>query len=120
MNHDEIRLTGIEAFGFHGVLESERSQGQTFFVDVALSLDLAAAGKSDDLAATVDYSDVAQRIHDLITGPAFDLIETLAERIAELCLSYSLVREVEVTVHKPSAPIAVAFKNVAVVVRRGR
>jgi dihydroneopterin aldolase/2-amino-4-hydroxy-6-hydroxymethyldihydropteridine diphosphokinase len=120
MSRDEIRISGIEAFGFHGVLDSERANGQTFRVDVVLHVDLTAAGQSDDLAHTVDYSSVAQHIHDVIVGQPVDLIETLAQRIADVCLSYPLVDDVEVKVNKPQAPIEVPFDNVAVIIRRGR
>jgi len=120
MSRDEIRIAGIEGFGYHGVLDSERANGQTFRVDVVLHVDLSAAGQSDDLAQTVDYGTVAQRIHDVIVGEPVDLIETLAQRIADVCLSYSLVDSVEVTVNKPQAPIQVPFDNVAVIIRRGR
>jgi dihydroneopterin aldolase len=119
MARDEIRIVGIEAFGHHGVLESERTAGQIFRIDISLHVDLADAGRTDDLAFTVDYGAVAQRVHDAVTGEPVDLIETLAERIADVCLSYSRVKTVEVTVNKPHAPIEVAFENVAVTIRRG-
>ena len=120
MKRDEIRITGIEGFGFHGVLESERREGQTFLVDVTLTLDLNAAAQADDLTLTVDYSEIAQRAHDVIVGEPANLIETVAARIADMCLSYDVVRGVEVTVNKPQAPINVPFGNVAVVVYRGK
>lgn len=117
---DRIILTGVRAHGYHGVLAAEREQGQEFIVDVVLGLDVARAASSDDLAATVDYGAVAVAIVELIEGPAVDLIETLAVRIAERCLEFPAVDAVTATVHKPSAPIPVPFTDVAVQVTRPR
>ena len=117
---DRIRIDGIRGRGFHGVLAHERRDGQDFVVDVVLAVDMSAAAGSDDLADTVDYSAVAQQVHDCITGEPCDLIETLAVRIAALCLQESRIASVEVTVHKPSAPITVPFGDVSVRVVRTR
>lgn len=115
---DRITLTGLRARGHHGVLAEERRDGQEFVVDVTLDLDLAAAGASDDLAETVDYGTLATSVISDIVGPPVQLIESLAERIARTCLADPRVDAVEVTVHKPSAPIPVEFGDVAVTVRR--
>jgi len=115
---DRITLTGLRARGHHGVLAEERRDGQEFAVDVTLELDLAAAGASDDLAETVDYGTLATSVISDIVGPPVQLIESLAERIARTCLADPRVDAVEVTVHKPSAPIPVEFGDVAVTVRR--
>lgn len=117
---DCIRLTGIEGWGRHGVLESEREAGQTFRVDLELYLDLSVAAATDDLTKTVDYSAVAQRVHDVIVGEPFNLIEALAERIATVCLEHARINQVCITVHKPQAPIAVPFDDVTVSICRGR
>lgn len=117
---DRIDLTGLEAFGHHGVLDHEKRDGQTFVVDVSLGLDLAPAGRSDDLEQTVNYAEVAQAVHAIVTGDPADLIETVAERIADACLAFALVQWCRVTVHKPHAPIPVAFGGVAVTVERPR
>jgi dihydroneopterin aldolase/2-amino-4-hydroxy-6-hydroxymethyldihydropteridine diphosphokinase len=117
---DRIRITGIRGRGFHGVLTHERRDGQEFIVDVVLAVDMTAAALTDDLVDTIDYGTVAQRVHDDITGDPCDLIETLAVRIAHTCLRDSRVASVEVTVHKPSAPIAVPFADVSVCVSRMR
>ena len=117
---DLIRLTGVRARGHHGVLEHERRDGQDFVVDVTLSLDLRAAGTSDELARTVNYAEVAADVVAVVTGPPRDLIETVAEEIAHRALARPLVEAVEVTVHKPSAPVGVPFGDVEVVVRRER
>jgi len=117
---DRIVLRGISARGFHGVLEAEKADGQDFLVDVALEVDLRRAGGSDLLAHTVNYAEVAADTVALITGPSLDLIETLAGRIAVAALRRPLVQAVEVTVHKPHAPIGVPIGDVQVVVERRR
>ena len=121
---DLIEVTGIRARGFHGVFPEERRDGQDFVVDVALEADLSAAGSSDDLADTVNYAHVAALVVARIEGEPFDLIERLAAVIAEDVLaddeSRLLVDAVTVTVHKPQAPVGVAFGDVRVRVRRQR
>jgi dihydroneopterin aldolase len=118
---DRIILTGVRARGFHGVFAEERSAGQEFVVDVVLGVsDVARAASTDDLARTVDYGEVALAVVALIEGPAVDLIETLAVRVAERCLEFPAVEVVTATVHKPSAPIPVPFTDVAVQVTRAR
>lgn len=115
---DRIRLTGLRVRGHHGVLPAERRDGQDFVVDVALSLDLRAAGGSDDLADTVDYGALAQALAELVEGEPLDLLEALAGRLAEVCLSDRRVGSAEVTVHKPAAPLGRAFSDVSVTVVR--
>jgi dihydroneopterin aldolase/2-amino-4-hydroxy-6-hydroxymethyldihydropteridine pyrophosphokinase len=117
---DRIVLQGISARGFHGVLDLEKAEGQDFVVDVVLDVDLRRAGRSDLLAHTVNYAEVAADIVGLITGPSLDLIETLADRIAVAALRRPLVQAVEVTVHKPQAPVGVPFGDVQVDVERRR
>lgn len=121
MTQDRITITGIAGYGFHGVLDGEKTVGQQFSVDAVLSVDLSAAGASDDLSHTVHYGEVAELIHAQITGEPVELIETLADRTARLVLEgYPLVQRVELTVNKPQAPIRVPFANVAVTVVRER
>jgi dihydroneopterin aldolase/2-amino-4-hydroxy-6-hydroxymethyldihydropteridine diphosphokinase len=117
---DRIVLQGLSARGFHGVLAAEKSDGQDFVVDVVLEVDLRRAGGSDLLTHTVNYADVAADAVALITGPSLDLIETLADRIAAAALARPLVQAVQVTVHKPHAPVGVRFGDVTVVVERRR
>lgn len=115
---DRIRLSGVSAFGTHGVLEAEHRTAQRFVVDVTLELDLLPAGRSDDLADTVSYADVATDVVRIVEGPHVDLVETLAARIADAALARAGVEAVEVVVHKPDAPIDVPFADVAVQIRR--
>lgn len=117
---DRIVLRGLEAYGRHGALAAERATGQPFRIDATLDLDTRAAATADDLAATVDYGELAQRLTAVIEGPPVTLIETLAARLAEVCLAEPLVEQVEITVHKPAAPIPVPFDDVAVTITRRR
>ena len=118
---DTITLTGVHANGTHGVLAFEHERPQTFVVDVTLHLDLAAAGQSDDLNDTIDYGRVAKDITAVIEGPHVDLIERLAQRIADKILADApAVVSIDVTVHKPHAPIVVAFADVSVSISRVR
>src|SRR5919112_3709903 len=106
---DRITLSGLRVRGFHGVLPEERRDGQDFVVDALLSLDTRAAAASDALDDTVDYGALAADLAEVIAGEPFDLIEKLADRLAAVCLSHPLVFEVKITVHKPNAPIPLAF-----------
>ena len=115
---DRIVLQGVSARGNHGVLEFEKRDGQTFLVDVTMVCDLERAGRTDDLAATVNYAEVADDVVARITGPSFDLIERLAEVIADDVLRHDLVESVEVVVHKPEAPVGHPFTDVQVRVER--
>ncbi|EWT03581.1 2-amino-4-hydroxy-6-hydroxymethyldihydropteridine pyrophosphokinase [Intrasporangium oryzae NRRL B-24470] len=117
---DRIVLQGVSARGTHGVLDFEKRDGQTFVVDVTMTLDLAPAGRSDDLARTVNYAAVADAVVARISGPSFDLIERLAEVIADDVLTHDRVDAVEVVVHKPEAPVGHPFTDVQVrIVRTG-
>lgn len=115
---DEITLTGLRVFGRHGVYEQERRDGQQFVVDTTLYVSTAAAAASDDVAETVHYGEVAARIAQIVGGEPVNLIETLAQRIADAMLAYDGVRMVAVTVHKPGAPIDLEFADVSVAIRR--
>jgi len=115
---DRIVLQGVSARGTHGVLDAEKRDGQTFLVDVTMTLDLEPAGRTDALAATVNYAAVASDVVARITGPSFDLIERLAEVIADDVLRYDLVDAVEVVVHKPEAPVGHPFTDVQVQISR--
>lgn len=118
---DLITLRGVTAVGHHGVLEFERRDGQPFVVDAVLHSDFAAAAAGDDLTQTASYAEVAERITQIVSGEPVDLIETLAVRIANAILAeFGAIAAAEVTVHKPQAPIAVPFDDVAVTVFRER
>jgi dihydroneopterin aldolase len=117
---DRITVRGIRATGFHGVYAEERRTGQLFVVDVVLHLDLAPAAASDDVTRTVHYGELAEQVVAAIEKDPVDLIETLAQRVADLALSFPVVNEVEVTVHKPEAPVGVPVSDIAVTLVRSR
>lgn len=117
---DEITLTGLTVFGYHGVFDFERRQGQEFTIDLTLQLSLSAAAASDDVADTVHYGELADRVAAIVAGEPVNLIETLAQRIADAALDDPRVKTVAVTVHKPHAPIEQTFADVSVTIRRER
>jgi dihydroneopterin aldolase len=117
---DRIALRGLRVRGRHGVYEHERRDGQDFVVDITVWLDLAPAAASDDLTDTLNYGELAHRAAAIVGGPPADLIETVAGRIADDVLTDPRVRAVEVTLHKPQAPVPLEFGDVAVVVHRTR
>ena len=117
---DRIQLTGLRAHGRHGVYDFEREQGQDFVVDVVLELDLGPAARSDDVADTVHYGELAERLVAIVTGEPVNLIETLADRLLTACLDDERVRTATVTVHKPDAPVPHTFTDVAVTMTRTR
>ncbi|KQY23125.1 2-amino-4-hydroxy-6-hydroxymethyldihydropteridine pyrophosphokinase [Cellulomonas sp. Root485] len=117
---DQIRLSGITAFGYHGVFEHERREGQTFVADVVVHLDTRRAAARDDLAHTLNYGELAEQVAAVLAGEPVDLIETVAERIAATVLASGIVQAVDVAVHKPNAPIQVPFDDVVVAIHRDR
>jgi len=117
---DRIELRGLTVHGHHGAFDHERADGQDFVVDITAWIDLVEAAASDDLADTCDYGVLAERAAAIIAGPARNLIETVAGEIAEDVMKDQRVHAVEVTVHKPQAPIPQVFADVAVVARRSR
>jgi dihydroneopterin aldolase len=118
---DQVVLTGIHGFGYHGLFEQERKDGQDFFVDLTLSVDLTAASLSDAIDDTVNYAEITDLVVEEITNNPVNLIEKLAARIAERILNQHLkVTSITVTVHKPQAPVAAQLKDIAVVVTRSR
>ena len=106
---DQLSVTGIECYGYHGVFEHERREGQVFVVDLTLGLDTASAAASDDLRDTVDYGSLVAAVKSAVEADPVDLIETLAQRIADVCLREHRVEWARVTVHKPDAPIEATF-----------
>ncbi|HET7326689.1 MAG TPA: dihydroneopterin aldolase [Nocardioidaceae bacterium] len=117
---DRLAVRGVRATGHHGVLEHERRDGQEFVVDAVLGVDTVQAGLHDDLARTVDYGQLTLQIKNVIEADPVDLIETLARRLADVCLAEPLVQWVEITVHKPHAPIEVPFDDVTLTIFRSR
>jgi dihydroneopterin aldolase len=117
---DRIALTGLTVRGNHGVFDFERADGQDFIVDVALELDTRPAAASDELGDTVHYGELAEALAAVVSGEPVNLLETLADRLCQVCLADGRVEAATVTVHKPQAPIAQSFGDVAVTIRRQR
>ncbi len=117
---DRITLTGLRVHGRHGVHDYERRSGQEFVVDATVWLDLRAAAATDELSRTLDYSALVQRAAKIVAGDPCNLIETVAARIADDVLADQRVQAVEVTVHKPHAPLPHPFTDVSVTLVRGR
>ena len=117
---DRLAIRGIEVFAHHGVFEFERREGQKFVIDLVLGVQTAPAAASDDLKDTVDYGSVVARVVEAATSEPVDLIETLAQRVADVVLREPRVEWVDVTLHKPNAPIAATFDDVALTITRSR
>ena len=116
---DVIHMEGFAVHGLHGVLDQEKREGHTFLVDCRLQVDTRSAGRDDALDRTVSYADVAAIVQRVISAPSVDLIETLAARIAEETFAaHPLVRAMTVRINKPTAPIDMDFRNVAIEITR--
>ena len=121
MSMDRIAVTRIAVFGRHGVLPEEAILGQRFYISLDAQLDLGPAGRSDDVAQTVSYADLAQIVVDIATGQRFNLIEALAETIAAVILDrFAPVESITVRVDKPSAPVPAILDGVSVAITRRR
>ncbi len=117
---DRLAVLGLEAVGHHGVFDLERQEGQLFKVDLVLGVDTRPAAESDDLHDTVDYGNLVTTVRQAVETDPVDLIETLAQRIANVCLSDGRVQWTEVTVHKPNAPLEATIQDVALTILRSR
>lgn len=117
---DRLAVRGLEIFGHHGVFDFERREGQVFVLDLVLGLDTVPAAATDDLALTVDYGALVDDVRACVASDPVDLIETLAQRVADVCLKRDQVEWVEVTVHKPQAPIQATFSDVALTITRSK
>ena len=115
-----VSIRGLEAFGRHGVHPAETELGQTFVVDVSLTLVHAVAAATDELEDTVDYAALADAIVAIVQGPPFALLERLAGAIADRVLAEPGVREVVVTVRKPHVALPHTLRDTAVTLRRTR
>ncbi len=117
---DRLAVQGIEAVGHHGVFDFERRDGQVFAVDLVIGIDTSDAARTDDLQHTVDYGNLVAKVKNAIETDPVDLIETLAQRIADVALAHQRVRWTEVTVHKPDAPLEATFSDVTLTITRTR
>ena len=117
---DRIMIKGLRVYAYHGVNASEKEKGQPFELDVTLGVDTRAAGQSDDLAQTINYSHVTKRIVAIMQSEKNDLLERVAARVAQALLADFPAEEVTVLLKKPRAPIAADFDYVAVEITRRR
>jgi dihydroneopterin aldolase len=117
---DRIAVRGLRAHAHHGVYAHEREQGQIFLVDAVLEVNTRPAAATDDLELTVNYAELAQQLHHVLVSEPVDLLETLAQRLADVGLAHPLVDAVEITVHKPEADLGVPVGDVTVTIRRER
>ena len=115
---DELTISGVECFAHHGVFDFERREGQIFVIDLTLGLDTTPAAASHDLQDTVDYANLVARVQAAVESDPVDLIETVAQRIADVCLTDGRVEWARVTIHKPDAPIDATFRDVALTITR--
>lgn len=120
MSTDRIELRGLRVFGHHGVFDFEKRDGQEFVVDVTLWTDFSIAAKSDDIADTIHYGELADQVVEIVSGKPRDLIETVVSEVADAIMTDARVQAVEVVLHKPSAPIPHSFEDVRVVTSRRR
>jgi len=117
---DELSVTGIECFAHHGVFDFERREGQVFIVDLVLGIDTRPAAASDDLVETVNYGTLVADVKAAVERDPVDLIETVAQRITDVCLLDTRVEWARVTLHKPDAPIDATYSDVALTITRTR
>nr|WP_246057025.1 dihydroneopterin aldolase [Nocardioides eburneiflavus] len=115
-----MAVTGVECFAHHGVFDFERREGQVFVVDLVLGIDTRPAAASDDLAQTVNYGTLVDDVKAAVERDPVDLIETVAQRIADVCLLDTRVEWARVTLHKPDAPIDATYSDVALTITRTR
>lgn len=119
MNRDEIRIDNLEVFAYHGVAPQEKINGQPFFVNAVLYTDIRPAGLQDDISLSTNYGEICHFIHNWMTENVYDLIETVAESLAEqLLLNFGSISELELEIRKPKAPVGLIFESVSVRIRR--
>lgn len=117
---DIIRIDNLEVYAYHGVYDEEKEKGQYFYVNAELYTNTRKAGMNDDLDASTNYGTVCDFIHDFMIKYTYDLIETVAEQLAQaLLLEFKLVKSVLLEIRKPHAPIEKEFESVSVEIERG-
>jgi dihydroneopterin aldolase len=118
---DSIFVTGLSLHAYHGVMQHEAKVGQTFKLDLVLSIDLAAASRSDKLAHTVSYDQIVDVVSSTFCEKRFRLVEAAAGAVSEAVLArFPQITNVRITVHKPHAPVAATFDDIGVTIERAR
>ncbi|MBQ8592619.1 MAG: 2-amino-4-hydroxy-6-hydroxymethyldihydropteridine diphosphokinase [Lachnospiraceae bacterium] len=116
---DKIKIEDLEVFAYHGVYPEENENGQNFYINATLYLQTREAGKSDNLTLSVHYGEVCHFMNDFMKQHTFQLIETVAERMAEaVLLQFPLIEVLQLEIRKPSAPIGLPFASVSVEIER--
>lgn len=119
MNRDEIRIDNLEVYAYHGVAKEEKMNGQTFFVNAILYTDIRPAGLEDDLSLSTNYGEICHFINNWMKETMYDLIETVAETLAEqILLNFGSIQEIDLEIRKPEAPVRLPFESVSVRIRR--
>ena len=118
----KIQIKGLRVYGYHGVMEHERDEGQYFIIDATIKVDAERASSTDDISNTVSYAEIAQLIADNVRNNPVNLLETLSQRLANEVLSAAgpWAQKVKVTVSKPDAPIDLYFDTVSVTAKAKR
>ena len=115
MDTIRIRVTKLSLFAYHGVNDEEQRLGQRFYVDLDLEVAGVSATDTDRLEGTISYEDVIHAVSDVFLGQKFRTIERAAKAVADSVMArFEPIRRLIVTVHKPSAPVAAIFDDVAV------
>ena len=120
MAQDVIKITGIKTFGYHGVFENEKKSGQDFFIDIEYRYETSQAIAKDEIEKAIDYGAVISKVKSIVEAESKNLIETVADEIAQDLLRDLKIEWVKVTLHKPHAPVEISFKDIAVVVERSK
>lgn len=119
LNRDEIRIDNLEVFAYHGVCPEEKVNGQPFYVNAVLYTDIRPAGLEDDLSLSTNYGEICHFINNWMKENVYDLIETVAESVAEqLLLNFSSIQALELEIRKPKAPVGLPFESVSVRIKR--
>ena len=116
----QIQISGLRAFGYHGVFEHEKINGQEFLTDLEISYDATEAIASDQIDKALDYGEITKIVKEIIVNTRRDLIEVLANDIADQILKIDKVKKITVTVHKPQAPVEVPLSDVAVQITKNK
>ncbi len=120
MPQDTIKITGIKTFGYHGVFENEKKSGQDFFIDIEYKYETSEAIAKDEIEKAIDYGAIISKVKSIVEAESKNLIETVANQIAQELLNNFRIEWVKVTLHKPHAPVEISFKDIAVIVERSK
>ena len=120
MEQDTIKITGIKTFGYHGVFENEKSSGQEFLVDIEYKYETKETIEKDAIELAIDYAAVISQVKSIVEIGSKNLIETVADQIANELLNNFKINWIKVTLHKPHAPVDISFKDISVIVERSK